>query len=396
MPALVRIAAFSASLIATIGSAAGQDRPADTHAGFALMPAPVPTNLPAAPRRAGPFRYPALAPLGQIGEPALPALPISLQRRTLRFGGVPMALLMQAPSDGFSGRPFDTRPRSRVTRLRIEERIAIDERIDAVLGWRGMKLTNRNGNVAVGGGSDRLSAHDWFLPRGALTYRPSAALTLSISYRQTMRAFEGAGTIGAMGMSRPDFDALRDTLRPETARQTRMNAMWRRGEMRASLDAYRGQLADAVGFRDYMPVNLGSASISGMTVTVGRRLTPRLDWSVSYGTATGRAADGGRLREQEATITGRWNAGPWQASIGASRASGAMLAGSGLASQAAAMRVEAAVGYTAPGIGGRPLDLSLRLADPSLLASARLLDDNGAVRAADRARALMLQATTRW
>ena len=372
----LRSAAACAALAAGMGAADAQT------IGAAVAPA----------RTDDAFRYRATA-LGEAPRGVRDRdhdLAIALQRRTTRMGATP-----SWSARGETGTlSYDVRARSRVTAMRVEDRFAIADGLTAGIGWRGYKVSNRNANATMAG-ADRLAAHDWFLPQASLAYRAGADLTLSLGYRETLRAFEGAGSVGAMGLTRAGFDTLRATLRPERSHQVRLDGQWAVHDVNLSLGGFHVDARDALGFagRSYMPVNSGAVALSGMSGAIEHQLTPRLAWSARYRRARGHSLAAGAMREDELVIGGAWRDGAWRATVAARRA---VALSSGAWASAAAARIEAGVEYDMAPVAGRPLRLSARLTDPSRLASVRLMEDTGAVRAADRARAVMVGAKMPW
>ncbi|MEG3089623.1 TonB-dependent receptor [Sphingomonas sp. PB4P5] len=370
--AVMRIVAALATMIAGTTAAAAQ-----TITG----PAPAPSRTDDAVR----YRMMTLERVPDGGRDH--DLAIVAQRRTYRLGSPPSAARNEARSLSHDGRA-----RSRITSFRVADRFTIGDHLVADIGWRGYKVSNRNANAATDG-NDRLAAHDWFLPRATLDYRPAADLSLSLGYHETMRAYEGAGSVGPLGLTRDGFDTLRQTLRPERSRQFRLDGHWQVRELRLSLGGFHAEARDTLGFADrsYVPVNRGSVALSGITVAAEHHVTPSLSWSARYRRANGRSL--GALQEQEFGADAAWSRGDWRGTLGTSRSRATL---SGANATTAPLRLEAAIGYTTTSIADRPLLLSARLTNPSRLASVRLLEDTGALRAADRARGMMLGATMIW
>jgi hypothetical protein len=372
---------------ATSAAATAQPLPLERGIGFSLKPRqgllPRISSLQVDPRlraRIGPIERVA-------ADDRVQDIQIGLQRMTHRMvtdgTATPIALSIL--------------PRSRLTRYMVEDRLPIGDHVIAAFGWHGIKLSNRNANVTVGTGSERLRTRDWFLPRAALTLRPGGNLSMTIGYTETLRAFGETGLGGPMGLTRDEFQSLRRTLKPETQSRMQLRADWAATPaLDLSIAVHGGRLDDRLAFvgRGTLPVNSGSARIEGAVLEASHRLTPQLRWSLRYGDARLRVSGGNALRERSLAIGSVWEEGPWSVSARAVRNGAPALS----PHSHRALRVEAGVEYAVARIGERPLRLSVRMTDPDRLASTSfaLNDLSGPLRAADQARAVMASARFDW
>lgn len=367
---------------------------------FTLKPRATPTRLPSPPAHAG-HRMRSFAdgpdPIAVDDRPH--DVQVAIQRRTLRFAGGG-ATALDRPVDAASPYLF-LPPRSRFTRLSIEDHLPLGEHVSATLGWQGVKLSNRNANITVGAGDDRLRARDWFLPRAALHLRAAPALALGLDYVETLRAYGDTGTTGPLGLTREGFRDLRRTLRPETHSRLRLTADWTpAADFDLSIAGYGGRLDDRLSFAEasYQPVNSGSARIEGGALTVHHRLSPHLLWSARYEAGRLHLSDGATRRERKLAVEGVWTGGAWRGMVRAVRASAPLLTADSAAERSGGLRMEAGLDYAADRLCRCPLRIAARLTDPDRLAIGAFGDDQpaGPARTTDQTRALMFSAALDW
>lgn len=312
---------------------------------------------------------------------------VAVQRQTRRF----------TMTDTAAPLSLATLPRSRFTRYAVEDRLPIGDHIMASIGWQGIKLSNRNANVTVGAGNERLRARDWFLPRAAMVVRPSPDLSMTLDYRETLRAYGETGIAGPLGLTYEDFRALRHNLKPETHSRMQARADWTPlPNLTLSLAAQGGRLDDRIAFvgQGTLPINSGSARIQGVILGASQQLSPRLRWSIRYSEARLHISDEDMARENSLSVEGLWEDGPWRVTARAARNSAPALE----PRHHRPLRMEAGMDYAIAHVARRPLRLAARLTDPDRLASTAFALDGppGPLRAADQAHSLMVSAFLDW
>lgn len=374
------------------GIASAQDVFVDQSFSFTLKPTPRRSPLIQA-RTTGPHDdgIGAIRPLP--GDEPDHVLALRLQRQTRRFIGAQADILPDMDAPG-----YDHLPRSRTRMLSVEDRFVLSDQVAMTLGFRGMKVSNRNANVTIGSGDDRLSARDWFLPHAVVSYRPTPALALSMDYSETMRAYGDTGFTGPLGLSRPDFDALRLSLRPEKTRIASVGGQWTGGAMMLTTSLYRADIRNGMSFADraYLPANVGSASLSGVRMTARHQVTRRLDWSLRYQQAAVETMTGRSVQEREMAIAAAWSSGAWRVAAQAARTGRAALAA--LGTQQSPLRAEGSIEFAPVQQGRRRLRFAARVTNPSRLVSTGLFSPSamGSLHAVDQARAVMFSADMDW
>ncbi|MDF0542143.1 TonB-dependent receptor [Sphingobium sp. H39-3-25] len=323
-------------------------------------------------------------------------LQLVVQRQTRRFLPSHQAGGERQGSAPFPA-PSSLSAQSRLTRYAIEDHVALGEHMSARIGWQGIKLSNRNANVTVGAGNDPMRMRDWFLPHMALQVRPAETIDVTIGYRETLRAYGDAGLVGPLGLTREAFRTLRQNLRPEMHRRLHLGAHWApAADFGLSLTGYRGRIDDRLSFVDggYAPVNSGSAALHGASISATRQLSPWLSLSLRYSNARLRRDDGTAAGERSVAVEGNWATGPWSGRVSGARSSNTALT----QARRAPLLIEGGIDYAVSTLGGRPLRLAMRLADPDLLASTALMLDESprVMRSVEQARALMLSASLDW
>lgn len=318
---------------------------------------------------------------------------LRLQRQSRRFVGAQQDISPHMEPSG-----YDHRPRSRMRMLRVEDHFVVSDQVAMTLGFAGLKVSNRNANVTIGSGDDRLTARDWFMPHAVVHYRPTPAITLSMNYDEAMRAYGDTGFAGPLGLSRPDFEALRRALRPEISRVASIGGQWSGGDLMVTTSLYRADIRNGLSFADraYLPINIGSASLFGVKMMARHQLTRYLDWSVRYQQAAVDTMNGRSVQERELALAAAWTSGAWRVAAQGSHTGRAAL--TALGTQQSPLRAEGSIEYAPVQQGRQRLRFAARFINPSRLVSVGLSGPNamGSLHAVDQARAVMVSADMGW
>ncbi|MFN3425212.1 MAG: TonB-dependent receptor domain-containing protein [Novosphingobium meiothermophilum] len=129
------------------------------------------------------------------------------------------------------------------------------------VGWKGysvdttaFSLVNTN-NRATGS----LKVEDWFQPHLGLNYKFDNALEAFAGFTQVTRAFQASTTTGPFSSTQQGFDAIRNTIKPETSDTYEAGLRYTTGVVNASLAGYY------VNFKNRLLVIPTSVGIVGAT-----------------------------------------------------------------------------------------------------------------------------------
>lgn len=163
----------------------------------------------------------------------------------------------------------------------LNDRIALmDGRFTIDAGFKALdaeiEAVNRRGTRAQG----RIEAKDSFLPQLGLRYEVAPGFELFGSYAENMAAFR-AGVNGPFSASQSGFNAIRDTLRPETSTTFEGGLRYGNEGFQSSLALYRvdfedrlltiSQCAGIVGCPSVL-ANVGDVETSGAEAAIDWRL----------------------------------------------------------------------------------------------------------------------------
>ena len=208
------------------------------------------------------------------------------------------------PNRGFFYRNPDVRVfeqdfDSRTQMFYLNDRIALmDERLTIDVGFKSLNAEidaiSRRGTRAQGS----IEASDNFLPQAGIRFEVAEGFELFGSYAENLAAFR-AGVNGPFSASQTGFDAIRDTLRPETSTSLEGGLRWGMDGFQSSLTVYRVDFEDrlltisqCVGIVGCPSVlaNVGDVETSGAeaaidwTLADGLSLFGSLSWNESeYG-----------------------------------------------------------------------------------------------------------------
>jgi iron complex outermembrane receptor protein len=129
------------------------------------------------------------------------------------------------------------------------------------LGWKGYSvdtsarsIVNTN-NRATGD----LKVEDWFQPHVGLNYKLGGGLEAFAGFTQVTRAFQASTTSGPFSATQEGFNAIRNTIKPESSDTYEAGLRYNSGIINASLAGYY------VNFRDRLLVIPTSVGIVGAT-----------------------------------------------------------------------------------------------------------------------------------
>lgn len=160
-----------------------------------------------------------------------------------RFYGLDNASEPSRRSRVFQTDPFFTQWRMNFNtdtlQVYLQDQWSISDAFILTFGFKGQSVSNAS-RVDVRTGANpaagNISSADWFLPQAGVVYRFNDTNELFANYTENRRAFTSAATSGPFSTTQAGFDAIRDTLRPETSTTIE-------GGLRFGDSALRGVLA---------------------------------------------------------------------------------------------------------------------------------------------------------
>ena len=99
----------------------------------------------------------------------------------------------------------------------VEDRIEIGS-LKVNLGWKGFRVTNEaTAIVAASFPQGKIDATDWFQPHVGVNLALDSKTEVFAGFTQSTRAFASATTTGPFSTNQTGFNAIKDTLKPETS-----------------------------------------------------------------------------------------------------------------------------------------------------------------------------------
>jgi iron complex outermembrane receptor protein len=106
-------------------------------------------------------------------------------------------------------------------------------------GWKGFDVKNSAAPIIQAGrAAGEIRARDWFQPSVGLNYRVTSAIEAYGSFSQSTEAYVAAFTSGPFSTTQAGFDAIKDSLKPESSDTFELGARFKRDGFRGSLGAY--------------------------------------------------------------------------------------------------------------------------------------------------------------
>ncbi|WP_308814050.1 TonB-dependent receptor domain-containing protein [Sphingomonas sp. GV3] len=105
-------------------------------------------------------------------------------------------------------------------------------------GWKGMRVKNQANLLTGTLVNGRIKAEDWFLPQVGAVFGLGNGAELFASYTENMRAFVSSATTGPFATTQAGFNAIANTLKPETSKTIEGGARLRSGGLQLSAAGY--------------------------------------------------------------------------------------------------------------------------------------------------------------
>ncbi len=159
------------------------------------------------------------------------------------------------------------------------------------LGWKGFKVTNQADAVVKSVYPEgRFRTVDWFQPSAGLVYGLNDKVELFTGFTQATRSFPSVnGSI--WGTTQAGFDAIKDTIKPETSDTYELGARFNGGRFRGTLGAYLVKFHDRLlsvssgsGIQGNPSVlqNVGSVRSVGVEAAANYKLSDQFSLYASY------------------------------------------------------------------------------------------------------------------
>lgn len=160
------------------------------------------------------------------------------------------------------------------------------------LGWKGFAVINKATPVIAGGrASGRIAAKDWFQPTIGAAYKIGGNSEIYAGFAQSTRAYQSATTSGPFSASQAGFDAVKNTLKPESSDTFEAGYRYADARINATLGAYLTNFhnrllviptaAGIVGSANLLS-NVGGVRSAGIEALVNARLGHGFSTTLSY------------------------------------------------------------------------------------------------------------------
>lgn len=169
----------------------------------------------------------------------------------------------------------------------VQDKISLG-RIVVNLGWKGFKVTNKADPIVAGSlASGRIKVEDWFQPHVGIAAELSDAAELFGGFTQVTRAFVSSSTSGPFATTQAGFNAIRDTLKPETSDTFELGLRYRTNRFNGVLAGYYVDFSNRLlGFANGAGI-IGNPAVLrnvGSVRAVGVEAAGELRWGGGFST----------------------------------------------------------------------------------------------------------------
>ncbi|WP_310532709.1 TonB-dependent receptor [Novosphingobium sp.] len=143
----------------------------------------------------------------------------------------------------------------------VEDRIDLGP-VKVNIGWKGFKVTNKaTAVVAASFPQGKIDATDWFQPSVGVNLALGGNAEMFASFTQSTRAFASATTTGPFSTNQTGFNAIVNTLKPETSDTYEVGARYNSGAFNGVIGAYVVNFHDRLLSAASGPSIVGSPSV---------------------------------------------------------------------------------------------------------------------------------------
>jgi iron complex outermembrane receptor protein len=203
-----------------------------------------------------------------------------------RFYGLANAAEPSRRSRVFQTDPFFTQWRmnfnTETLQIYLQDQWSLSDAFTLTFGFKGQSVSNAS-RVDVRTGANpaagNISSSDWFLPQAGVVYRINDNNELFANYTENRRAFTSAATSGPFSTTQAGFDAIRDSLRPETSTTLEGGLRFGDGALRGVVAGYYVDFSNRLLA---LPAGAGIIGNPSVLQNVGSVRSLGLEFGLSY------------------------------------------------------------------------------------------------------------------
>jgi len=182
---------------------------------------------------------------------------------------------------------FDTKTQQ----YHLQDAISVSDDLRVNIGVKGMKVENTITTVTGPAKAGTIDVSEAFLPQAGFAYRLAEGAEFFGQYARNARAFVSANTAGPFSTTAAGFQAIKDTLQPETSATAELGLRFRASGVEGVLTAYRVSFEDRLLAIQQGPgivgnpsvlANVGSVTTNGIEMAVNWRPLDHLSWFNSF------------------------------------------------------------------------------------------------------------------
>ncbi len=203
-----------------------------------------------------------------------------------RFYGLDNAAEPSRRTRAFQTDPFFTQWRmdfnTETLQIYLQDQWTISDAFTLSFGFKGQSVSNASRvDVRTGANpaSGNISSSDWFLPQAGVVYRINDRNELFANYTENRRALTSSATGGPFSTTQAGFNAIRDTLRPETSTTIEGGLRFGDGALRGVAAAYYVDFANRLLA---LPAGAGIIGNPSVLQNVGSVRSLGLEFGLSF------------------------------------------------------------------------------------------------------------------
>jgi iron complex outermembrane receptor protein len=151
--------------------------------------------------------------------------------------------------------------------LHLQDTWSVNDDLKVNFGFKSVKVENDGEPITATGSAiaqpSSIKAEENFLPQAGVTWALSGAHELFASYAENMRAFVSAATAGPFGTTQAGFEAIEDSLQPETSQTLELGWRFRGETFQGVVSVYHVNFDDRL-----LSISLGSSIVGAPSALV--------------------------------------------------------------------------------------------------------------------------------